>query len=474
LERIFYKKTNFLNLFMNIISMNRVVRMLKEGKKGIAIWGIGYIGYSSMAYFARAGIRCLGYDVNEERVKQINENGKIKPNNLPNIDFWLGFDITPLFADGLIKATHNHKDLISNEYLIHLIAVPTEKVNEYGEHKPYTGYLKDVFEKLTEYKNIKTDHPPLIIIESTLSVNVLDHVVIPILESYGIKVGEDVLLGIAPRRDWFVERDKTLKNLPRVVGGTNKETSKLMKEVLGLICDKILEAEDHKHAALVKTIENAYRHMDITLANQLSRAYPDLNMKHILELVGTKWNIGTFKPSFGIGGYCIPLAPHYVLGDAKNPEELTLLKSSTEFDEKHTERLAHTLIKKGVKNVGILGVAYAPDLKVHVLSPALKIVRHLKKAGISVKINDPYYTDEELKQITGAEPFKFPEGLNQFDTVLLVSGHMKYRYTNHNNIKNNLKNCKLILDNSGIWKKIDFNPVEYHEAGDKNWLLLDE
>ena len=91
-----------------------LAKELKGGKRGIAIWGVGYIGYSSMAHFARVGIRCLGYDVNEERVKQINENGKIKPSNLPNIDFWLGFDVAPLFLDGLIKATHNYKDFITS------------------------------------------------------------------------------------------------------------------------------------------------------------------------------------------------------------------------------------------------------------------------------------------------------------------------------------------------------------------------
>ena len=33
--------------------------------------------------------------------------------------------------------------------------------------------------------------------------------------------------------------------------------------------------------------------MEITLANQLSLAYPAENMREVLALVGTKWNIGT-------------------------------------------------------------------------------------------------------------------------------------------------------------------------------------
>ncbi len=867
--------------------MNQVIRDLKNGKKGIAIWGLGYIGYSSMAYFARAGVKCLGYDLIETRVKQIKETGKIEQKgktSIPNLNFWLGFDVEHMFNDGLINATHNWEELISNDYPVHLIAVPTEKVTEDGGHKPFHGYLKDVFQKLITFKDVKTDYAPLIIVESTLSQNVLDEDIIPLIENNGLKIGEDLLLGVAPRRDWFVDPDKTLKTIPRVVGGTTKETTELMKEVLELISNTILKADDHKHAAIVKSIENAYRQVEITLANQLSVAYPDLNMRDILKLVGTKWNIGTYYPGFGIGGYCldgnewvvvkhqekiefiriknvknkydilsydnlekktqfrkvenvakrksetltfnltgnhritvtpdhimyikknrlhkvlaenikigdelpfinhlsnefglwkaypyltysakrkpfgvhinikrfaeeknlkikighqqgkivktgkgkshqkipysifingdiaelmglyisegcvtldrsgnaaslrtyitlhqdeketanfvkktlektgiqyieyedkktkayqirvsgniwgnlirefagsnsydakihpfllfnpkkgireglfkgiingdgyfdkktgvieyytsspvlsqqvlflsrslglipvlrpdhnnsklplirfsgdvarimglklfrddklknvkkyiensknknqkmrrtdnrkiivkgiiknkkqivygidvaknhnfittggllvhncIPLAPHYVLEGAKNPEALTLLKHSIEFDEKHPERVANSLRKRGIKNVGILGIAYAPDLKVHVLSPALTIVRKLKEHGIDVKVSDPYYTDEELTEITKAETFKFPDELDKFDAVLIAAGHMKYRHTNHDIIKSKLENCKLILDNNGIWKDIDFNPVEYHVAGDKNWLEED-
>lgn len=453
--------------------MHKIVRELKHGEKGVAVWGLGYIGYSSMAYFARAGIRCVGFDVLEEKVKQINENGKLQhkgETSLPNLDFWIGFDVEPMLHDGLIKATSNWKDLISNEFPVHLVAVPTEKADETGQHRPYTKHLKDVFENLARYRNIKTDYPPLVIVESTLPTYILDELIVPLLAKKGLKLGKDILLGIAPRRDWFVDPDKTLKTLPRVVGGTNKETTDLMADVLGLICDTVLKADDHNHASIVKSIENAYRQMEITLANQLSVAYPDLNMKHILKLVGTKWNIGTYHPSFGTGGYCIPLAPHYVLEGAKNPDALTLLKHSVEFDDQHPERVVRSLVERGVKKVGILGVAYTSDIKVHVLSPAVKITKLLQEQGIEVKVNDPYYSERELREITGAETFAFPEGLAEFDTVLVVSGHSKYRYTNHDLIKKNLKKCRLILDNTGAWKHIHFGSIEYHEAGDKNWL----
>ena len=75
-----------------------------------------------------------------------------------------------------------------------------------------------------------------------------------------------------------------------------------------------------------KKYRNAYRHMEITLANQLSLVYPRESMREVLKLVGTKWNIGTYFPGFGTGGYCIPLSSQYVLREVKRQKKLTYVK----------------------------------------------------------------------------------------------------------------------------------------------------
>jgi len=56
--------------------------------------------------------------------------------------------------------------------------------------------------------------------------------------------------------------------------------------------------------------------------------------------VGTKWNAGAFRPSFGIGGYCIPLASRYVLAGAPEPERLSLLAATLADAEAQAERIA--------------------------------------------------------------------------------------------------------------------------------------
>ena len=248
-----------------------------------------------MANFAAEGVTCVGTDVSERIVSTIN-SGKTP---VPNMEYWLGFDTKYLVDSGMMTATVDWKKALAPEFAVHMIAIPTEK-----EDKPWDGALEDVVTKIATNAP-KSGDPPLVIIESTLTPNKTDELAIPIFEKNGLKVGIDVLLGVAPRRDWFISPEKNLRTLPRIVGGTTPETTNLMVEVLSIVCDRLVPAPDHRHAEIVKSVENAYRHMDITLANQLSLAYPSLNMIEVLRLVGTKWNINVYHPSFGSGGYCL-------------------------------------------------------------------------------------------------------------------------------------------------------------------------
>jgi len=435
--------------------------LLLAGEKRIGLWGTGFIGYSSMAHFARNGVRCYGTDVMKDKIEALNK-GEIA---IPNIEYWLGFDVKPFAERGLMGGTLEWRELLTEETPVHLVCIPTEKGGA-----PYDDILIQVFNNICSDPQRIKKLRPLVIIESTVTPNRVDDVVIPLIQKKGIEVGKDLLLGVAPRRDWFVSPEKNLVTLPRVVGGTTPETTDLMEQVLGIVCGTVLKATDHKHAALVKSIENAYRHLDITFANQLTAAYPHINMKEVLQLVGTKWNIGTFHPSFGTGGYCIPLAPQYVIMGAEKPDELGLVHEAIKFDSAMPERVVERVAKAGFKKVGILGLAYKGDIKVDILSPTAKLVPGLKAKGIDVKVNDPYYTDAEVKQIVDAKTFRFPDDLGQFDAILLVADHMLYKATPKKKILEKLEKCKLILDNTGIWKGLNPPGVEYHEAGEADWL----
>jgi nucleotide sugar dehydrogenase len=437
---------------------------LLQGTKKMGIWGVGHIGYSSMCHFAESGVQVLGVDVDATKVALVNDG----ENPIFMMDYWLGFRPKYLFEGGRARATTEWEELISDDVLVHLVCIPTER-----EGKPYFDILEEVCRKLTKIQDNSPQMPPLVIIESTLAPNTADKVIIPIFEAAGLKVGRDVLLGCAPRRDWFSTPDKSLRTLPRIMGGTTQETSDVMLRVLGIVCENLIPAPDHLHAEVVKSIENAYRHMEIALANELALAYPGLDVRTVLNLVGTKWNVGTFHPSIGVGGYCIPLASHYVLQGATRPEYLTLLQATIASSEAQPERVADYLIGRGdVKSVGILGLSYTGNVKVSALSPTLTLVRRLRDAGISVAVNDPHYTPEEIHSICGVESFGFPDEMEDFDTIIVVAGHREYEAASHSEVIKALPNCHLVLDNAELWSDVDLEKygIEYRLAGGPNWL----
>lgn len=442
------------------------VRLLKSKKYRIGVWGTGYIGFSTMAFFARSGLPVIGCDVSKEKVDIINKGGY----TLKELKTWLNFPVRPLVEKGLMKATNQERDFLKEMVLVHFIAIPTEK-----DGKPYFAILKDVIKKICGLiKEKPFGSKPLVIIESTLSPKTSDTLIIPLFKRCGIIPGKDILYGVAPRRDWFVEGGRNLRDLDRVFGGYDSESSQAMRNVLGTICNKLHAASNCYVSEMVKSLENAYRHMEITLANQISLAYPSQNIREALELAGTKWNIGTFRPGFGTGGYCIPVASKYVIGGAERKKELSILRETIKTDEKINILIARSLVRRKLKRIAVLGLSYKGNLKVHILSPTIPFVKALRQKGEAVvKIFDPYFSEEEIKRILDVETFIFPRGLKDCDAVVLVVDHKEFRLPK-DEIMKNLDKCRFILDNVGFWSSYrdDFKKkgIEYHLSGDARWL----
>lgn len=438
---------------------------LIDNEAKIGIWGSGYIGFTSAINFALNGVRTICFDINSEVVKSINK-GKV---NIPNLDYWLGFSSGSLVKNGLLSATDKWQDLLKDEVCVHLIAVPTERNGE-----PWNSALKDVITKISQ-KKPTVKNPNLIIIESTLVPNETDEIVIKIIEDHGHQVGKEFLVGVAPRRDWFHSPEKNLKNLPRVIGGTTPKTSKIMKEVLGIVCDHLLLASDHKVVEMVKSVENSLLHIPSVYAMQLSRAYPEVDIKEVLKLASTHWRIPLYYPSMGTGGYCVPISSKYVNLGASFPEFLTITEEAIRWDLEQPKFIAQLINSKTKGKIGMLGITYKGDLKVHVLSPALAIIRYLKEMGREVYTHDPYYTSKELLKVSGVGTFSYPDDLSKFKAIIIVPEHRMYMQTPKETLFKNLHKGQIILDNVGTWEKfrIEFKKhgIIYHCIGDKNWCL---
>ena len=439
---------------------------LLNGGNIAGIWGTGYIGYSTMLHLAASGITCLGYDPDKVRVDHINQG--MHP--VPGLENWLSIEPKPLLSSGRFRATCNVDEILAPEVIVHIIAVPTER-----DGSPWWDPLVQVIRHLSQTFAERKQQPgllPLIIIESTLAPGTIDLMLRSILSSYRLEIGRRLLLGIAPRRDWFIAPDKNLRTLDRIYCGVDEDSADAVYEVLNILCAKLHRASDYRVCELVKCVENAYRHVEIMLANQLSLAYPGIDIREVLLLAGTKWNMGQFRPSFGTGGYCIPLAGQYVLQGATHPEVLTLLSAAFESDLEMRRRVAQTVIARGCKSVGILGLSYRGNIKVSVMSPALLIAKHLTKAGASVMIHDPYFTAAEIERATGLPVLQLPEGLGEIDCLLVNADHQRYLEPDIRDAVLQLADRLLVIDNYGAWAGWAWPfGAAYFQPGSSSWLI---
>lgn len=433
----------------------RSIDALRHGEASLAVWGCGHIGASAMYHFSRRGVRCVGYDIASTRVADIARGRFLSTDRM--VVESTDTEHVP------VRATTNWQEVAPEMPVVHVVSVPTERGAE-----PSSAALEDVFPLVCQTVRARQDTGliPLISIESTIQPTWIDTVVIPTLHAHGLRPGVDVLIGAAPRRDWFSGGEHTLETLPRIVGGSSPEATAMMVDLYSLVCGQIVRARDAYHAAFTKVIENLIRFQGLALANSLSLAFPQYDMTHVLKLASTKWNIPLYHPSMGIGGHCIPLAPRYALAEGGwENEHLLPVRQAVEFNDGFFRRLYAERLREllgNCRSIAVLGLAYTADAKMHKLSPAIDAIDCLRDTP-RLRLHDPYYSAEEIEDLCGVASLTFPDDLSSCDGIVLVTGHSDYR---REHIDRHIRAGTVIVDNFGIWRERNLPPgVRYYEIG---------
>lgn len=421
---------------------------LVEHRARLAVWGLGHIGFSTAEAFAKAGVNVVGYDPDTSRVTTLEALRATR-----------------------LRVSSDVSTVLARDCLVHMVAVPTERDGE-----PFAGALVTVIEAIADAVSggDLAGMRPLLLIESTLTPGTTTEVVIPLLAERGLVIGHQLLLGLAPRRDWFLAEGYGLRVLDRVFAAKDEISATATREVLGLVNDVLHRASGHREGELVKCVENAFRHLNITLANELTLAFPDVDMAEVLRLAGTKWNVGTFHPSFGTGGYCIPLASRYLIRGAEHPEELGLLRRTIHTDDRIRLRVADAA--RARPPIVVLGIAYKGGIKVDVLSPARAIVQRLRELGVELTVHDPLYDDVELAGLLGSgfTTDDVAEALHRARTVLVVPDHPQFAEPLYvDAINRPREEPVVVIDNHGGLAHVPWaEHVLYRRAGGERWLKI--
>src|SRR3989338_4273896 len=278
-------------------------------------------------------------------------------------------------SKGKLKVTDKPEEAVKNSEVV-IVCVPTP-VDE--KHLPDLNPLIGSCESVAKGLQPNT----LVVIESTIFPGTVEEIVMPILK----KANVNFYLAYCPERIDPGNKKFTIKNIPRVVGGIDKESTKKAAEFYRKIIDaNILELSSVKAAEATKIMENTFRDINIAFVNEMAKSFDKagIDITEVLKGASTKpFGFMAHYPGVGVGGHCIAVDPYYLIAKAKqigfNHEFLILARKINESMPSYTVSLLESELKKMDKRlsgakVGILGLAYKADVDDVRESPALEVI----------------------------------------------------------------------------------------------------
>jgi UDP-N-acetyl-D-glucosamine dehydrogenase len=283
----------------------------------------------------------------------------------------------------------------------------------------------------------------LIVLESTTYPGTTEELLKPILESSGLKCGQEFYLAFSPERVDPGNLIYKTKNTPKVVGGVTPECT----EIAATLYEAVLQAPIHRVsspaiAEMEKILENTYRNVNIGLVNELAILCNKMNINiwEVIEAAKTKpYGFQAFYPGPGLGGHCIPLDPYYLSWKAREYGfHTSMIEASMMVNDRMPEYCAERagkMLNREKKPINgskilILGVAYKQDIDDYRESPALRVIAHLEDGGAEIHYFDPYVLEyHENGKTKKSEPTLTEKLLQEMDLVVITTAHTSVDYS---------------------------------------------
>ncbi|TLX83271.1 MAG: hypothetical protein E6K98_05005 [Thaumarchaeota archaeon] len=263
-----------------------------QENKRILIIGLGEIGYSNAEYMTSIGLQVDGFDISEKAVARAISSGLIqkKAESFSGYDYYVICISTHLPADMFI---------------------------------PYLDGVYDIAKRLAA----EGTPGALVGIDSTIPrgtankiLEILDH---------------RLHVAHVPHRYYVNEKEEHGVRQMRVLGACDKCCEKkavnFYNEILGI---PVHIVQSIQIAELCKTVENAYRFLEIAFAEEMKMVCDNIgiNFDDLREAINTKWNTKIHKALEGIGGHCLPKDSRMVLEMNRKFIKSSLLEAAQKVD----------------------------------------------------------------------------------------------------------------------------------------------
>jgi UDP-N-acetyl-D-glucosamine dehydrogenase len=426
--------------------LDQLQARIQRGEATVGVIGLGYVGLPLAVEVARSGFRVLGFDISEPVCSGINA-GKSHVEDVP------AETLAGYVGKKLIHATTDFSRLAECDAISICVPTPLNKTKD-----PDLSYV------VAAAESVKASLRPgqLVILESTTYPGTTREVLLPILETTGLKVGSDFALCFSPERVDPGNPVWQTRNTPKVIGGATPRCTELALALYGKVFDTMVPVESPEAAELVKVYENTFRLINIALANELAQACDKLGLDvwGVIEAAATKpFGFMKFTPGPGLGGHCIPLDPHYLSWKMRTLQFKTrMIELASEINAEMPAYVVQKAVdalndrSKALRGsrVLVLGVAYKKNIGDLRESPALDIMKLLQEKGAVVQFHDPHVAsilDDGHTPLQGLPMHSVPltdQALGSADLVVIVTDHAGIDYARV------LKTAPLVLDSRGV------------------------
>jgi len=280
------------------MTLTNSLKMVQSKDCLIEVFGLGYIGLPLALRFASSGFKVSGVDPDSKKIQNLKNNSLDHSHS----------SLKSLLSKSLEKGNFipSVQSIKSQSTKIGIICVPTPVSDEDSN----VFVLKALENFLDTAKS-----GDIIILESSIKIGTTKAIE-QIINSKGFNVGEDFGLCFCPERIDPLNQKWKLENIPRIIYTSDDVTfqiaQNLYQHVNHSMLHRVYKAEI---AEVVKSFENAFRLVNISLVNELAILCEKLkiNVKDVLDAAATKpFGFMPFSPGAGAGGHCIPKDPTFL------------------------------------------------------------------------------------------------------------------------------------------------------------------
>ncbi len=414
-------------------------------KARIAVIGLGYVGLPLAVHFAKARFKVFGLDKDAERVQRVNR----KESYISDVP-------SPELASVVNKGNLNAGtafDILKTIDVV-IICVPTPLKRKYT---PDISFLTQAVKTIARFLKKET----LIILESTTYPGTTEELILPELKKSGFILDEDFFVSFSPERIDPGNKNFSLSEIPKIVGGLTPKSGELTKCLYKKVMKRVIPVSSAKAAEMTKVLENSFRIVNIGWINEMAVICHRMGIDiwEVIEAARSKpFGFMPFYPGLGVGGHCIPEDPLYLYWKARHHGVSSKFIKLAADVNSHMPSYAVERLKDILKQrqkpypkvrLLVIGVTYKKDIKDLRKSPPLRLIEILKSDRCHVDYFDPLIPYLKIGEIN-LMSIKFnKENLSSYDCVIIATDHSDINYSLI------LRSAQCIFDVRNVYHRIN-------------------